>query len=312
MSDLITHDRFFRFYMSQPPVARDGLKGWLTPETLQYLDLNRLYLQSTNFIGRHQEHIADVLYKVGIKDSDDEAFIYMLNEQKTDPEELQPLQLLRYQTEIWQDWVRKRHKANQPAHPLPPVICLVFYNGTKSPYPYSMHINDCFGNSPLKDASLNQPYRLIDLSQVDDKTLEGHGLASGFEIVQKHIHLRDHWQFWKDFVHRRLHWIADELGNDSLVITLQYMLKYADIEDVDQFIYTVIESMPERESTIMSMAQQLQDRGRKEGLQQGMQQGMKKMARCLLSDRKRKYTISEIADMTGLSEEEIRRLKDEE
>jgi predicted transposase/invertase (TIGR01784 family) len=99
-----------------------------------------------------------------------------------------------------------------------------------------------------------------------------------------------------------------------LVATMQYMLQYADIGDVDHFLRIVIESMPEREASIMSAAQQLEQRGIKKGMQrgmhQGMHQGMQKMARYLLSENK--HTVSEIADITGLDEEEIKKLKDEE
>ena len=116
------HDAFFRHLFARPSVAAEFFRLYLPPEVAGRLDLARVQLEDASFVDEKlREHFSDLLFRVGLKDGG-AAFIYILLEHKSAPDERVALQLLRYIVQAW----------DRLPTPLPWIIPVVVYHGVRA------------------------------------------------------------------------------------------------------------------------------------------------------------------------------------
>ena len=116
MTDAITnpHDHFFKATFSRRETALDFVQGYLPPEVVQVLDLTAFEISKDSFIdSKLKEHFSDILYKVGLQNGG-EAYIYLLFEHKSYPDDYVAFQLLRYMVRIWEQQ-QQQHTKNKKA-----------------------------------------------------------------------------------------------------------------------------------------------------------------------------------------------------
>ena len=265
----ITHDAFFRLSMGNLRIATDWFHAHLPKKISSTANWDTLKVEPDSFVGRYQNHLADMLYSVEVEE--EQAYLYLLCEHKASAERLLPLQIYRYLAEIWQMWLKQQRKAKQSIEHLPLIWPAIFYHGEQRPYPFSTDIRDCFANRELAGELFDRPYHLVDLSVYSDEQLKDHGLAAGFEMIQKHIFDRDNWQFYQDFVQQVLKTVAQELGDEYLISLVNYAIDKGELDNVDNFLKLLATTLPENEDTFMTMRQQLEQRGEQRGLQQGIE-----------------------------------------
>lgn len=162
---------------------------------------------------------------------------------------------------------------------------------------------------------LNEPFQLVDLTQVSDEALKKQGLAASFQLLHKHIWEQENWPFVQELLHL-IKPVAHLLGDKLLLAILQYMANYGKIDDKERFRRLVVEELPDFEEKFMSIAQQWREEGKQQGMQQGMQQGIlrlkennKKIAKRMRSSGQ---SLDSIADMMDCSIEEVEQLLKEE
>ncbi|MCI0525515.1 MAG: Rpn family recombination-promoting nuclease/putative transposase [Acidobacteria bacterium] len=124
MSEITTpHDSFCKEIMARPEVAADFMANYLPPDVVARLDLSGLELVKDSFVDEElRKHFSDLLYRVPFRDGG-EAFIYILFEHKSRPDDWAAFQLLRYEMKIWEPMARSREGK------LPPIFPIVFYHG---------------------------------------------------------------------------------------------------------------------------------------------------------------------------------------
>lgn len=119
------HDRFFKEVFGRPETARDFLTNYLPPNAAEALDLLNLELVKDSFVdSKLQEYFSDLLYRVGLKRGEG-AFVYVLFEHKSAPDEWVAFQLLRYMVRIWEAELEKKVRK------LRPIVPLVLYHGRR-------------------------------------------------------------------------------------------------------------------------------------------------------------------------------------
>lgn len=91
---------------------------------------------------------------------------------------------------------------------------------------------------------------------------------------------------------------------------IMYILGVEQRHSPEELLQTIEDIVPERKEDIMTAAQQLELRGEKRGRQQGMQQEKLHIARNMLS--KLHLDMQTVAKATGLSQEELMKLQQEE
>src|SRR3990167_306780 len=86
------HDQFFRTVMSDKRVAREFLQVHLPADIQHAIDLDHLILQPRSYIDDvRKESMVDILYQTKI--GGHEAYIYLLLEHQSTPDELMPFRI---------------------------------------------------------------------------------------------------------------------------------------------------------------------------------------------------------------------------
>lgn len=114
------HDTFFKRTFARLEVAAEFLRHYLPAEVAGLLDLTQLTLEKDSFVdAKLRQHFSDLLYRVGLKEGG-AAYVYILLEHKSAPEEWVALQLLRYLAQAWEQ-LRRAGSARLPL--IIPVVC---------------------------------------------------------------------------------------------------------------------------------------------------------------------------------------------
>ena len=97
-------------------------------------------LTNNKFILPHLKRIqSDIVYKCLIDQKS--SYIYFLLEHQSTPDELMAFRNLQYNVALMAQHLQTGHNK------LPVIVSLCLYNGSKSPYPHSTDVLDCFENT---------------------------------------------------------------------------------------------------------------------------------------------------------------------
>jgi predicted transposase/invertase (TIGR01784 family) len=187
---------------------------------------------------------------------------------------------------------------------LPVVVPLLFYRGETSPYPFSTDIFDCFQDKKLAKEVFLKPYPLIDITVIPDEELRTHKGIAILELIQKNIHKRDALEFIQDIA---LQVVKRLLTPDQFNSLLYYISQEGESKNFEQFYSSLAEALPNYREDIMTLAQQLEQKGLKKGLEQGRREEDFVIAKKMLAKRINPSLIKEI---TGLSDQDLLTLED--
>jgi predicted transposase/invertase (TIGR01784 family) len=173
---------------------------------------------------------------------------------------------------------------------------------------------DLFGEraSLAKDILL-QPFHLIDIGTIPDEELRKRQWAGLMEFTMKHVFTRDVLPIIRQIMPQLKH--IDKLGeNDYIMRIMGYLMTVGDIYDTEAFIEVVTQNLsPQMGAEIMTFAERLEARGEAKGeargKQEGREEGIKSIALKLL--QKEDMPLSAIAELTGLTLEQLNALKKE-
>ena len=182
------HDKFFKQSFAHLDLAAEFMRCYLPPDVAAALDLSRLRLEKDSFVDpKLREHFSDLLFEVGLVNGGN-AFVCLLLEHKSQPDEWVALQLLRYMTPAWQA-MRERGLEK-----LPLIIPVVIYHGAES-WRVDTHFSALLDTeqvpTALREYTLDFVYYLCDLSRFKDHEWLGRaGLPATLQLM-KHIFLDD-------------------------------------------------------------------------------------------------------------------------
>jgi predicted transposase/invertase (TIGR01784 family) len=175
------HDHFFKDLFSRPEVAADFLANYLPPEVVAALDLGSLELIKDSFVDEAlRSHLSDLLYRLRLQGGGD-AYVCLLFEHKSEPDDWVNWQILRYKVRGWETQLR------QGATKLSPIIPVVFYHGVRRwqvPREFSALI-EFGGHDALREFELESRYYLCDLSSYDVGQIKGMAvLQAGLRLMR--------------------------------------------------------------------------------------------------------------------------------
>ena len=182
------HDKFFKQSFAHLDLAAEFMRCYLPLQVSAALDLSRLRLEKDSFVdSKLREHFSDLLFEVGLVGGG-AAFVCLLLEHKSKPDEWVALQLLRSMTPAWQAMHERGLKR------LPLIIPVVIYHGAKS-WKVNEHFSTLLDLEPLPEAlrqyALDFKYYLCDLSKFKDLEVIGQvGLPAVLQLM-KHIFMSD-------------------------------------------------------------------------------------------------------------------------
>ena len=304
----VPHDAAFKAFLTHPATARDFIELHLPAELRAVCDLSTLKLESGSFVEEDlRQYFSDVLYS--LKTTAGDGYIQVLIEHQSSPDKHMAFRLLRYAVAAMQRHLDAGHKK------LPLVIPVLFYTGKRSPYPFSTRWLDEFDDPQLAGTLYSSAFPLVDVTVIPDDDIMNHRSMAALTLLQKHIHRRD----LADLLDRlAATLVTGHLTGQQLVSLINYLVQAGETSDAEAFVRNLAQRVPQHEDELMTIAQQLEqkglekglEKGRVEGRQEGRQEGEReatlKIARTMLKNGLDRSTVMK---MTGLTEEELVRLR---
>ncbi|KYN64338.1 hypothetical protein IU46_003955 [Pantoea agglomerans] len=298
------HDATFRQFLSQLDIARDFMELHLPAELRAICDLSTLKLESGSFVEDDlRQYFSDILYS--LKTSNGDGYIHVLVEHQSTPDRHMAFRLMRYAVAAMHRHLEAGHKQ------LPLVIPVLFYTGKRSPYPYSTRWLDEFEDPSLAENLYGSTFPLVDVTVIPDEEIMGHRSMAALTLLQKHIHQRDIATL-TDRLATLL--MADYLSSPQVTALIHYLLQAGESADSEAFVRELAQRVPQHGDALMTIAQQLEQKGIEKGIQLGEQRGIEKgrnegkveVARTMLQNGIDRNTVMK---MTGLSEDELSQIR---
>jgi len=286
------HDATFRQFLTQPDVARDFMQLHLPAELRAICDLTTLKLESGSFVEDDlRQFYSDVLYS--LKTSAGDGYIHVLIEHQSTPDKHMAFRLIRYAVAAMQRHLEAGHKK------LPLVIPVLFYTGKRSPYPYSTRWLDAFDDPARAERLYGGAFPLVDVTVIPDDEIMTHRSMAALTLLQKHIHQRDIATL-TDRLATLL--MANTLSSPQIVTLIHYLLQAGESADYEAFVRELARRVPQHGDALMTIAQQLEQKGLEKGIQLGEQRGKLEVARTMLQNGLDRDTVMK---MTGLSADDL-------
>lgn len=214
---------------------------------------------------------------------------------------------MRYAVAAMQRHLEADHKT------LPLVIPVLFYHGKQSPYPCSTNWLDGFSNPELVGKVYSNTFPLVDVTVIDDHDIMNHRRMAALTLLMKHIRQRDMMELLDNLPRVMVEWISPE----QVRILIHYMVNAGEAP-APEFMRALAERLPQHEDELMTIAQQLEQKGIEKGIQLGEQRGLEKgrhegklegkleVARTMLQNGLDRNTVMK---MTGLSEDDLAQIR---
>ncbi|WP_299996786.1 Rpn family recombination-promoting nuclease/putative transposase [uncultured Cedecea sp.] len=295
------HDSVFKQFLTHPDTARDFMQLHLPVELQDICDFSTLKLESGSFVEESlRPYFSDVLYSLKTT-SDDDGYINVLIEHQSSPDKHMAFRLLRYAVAAMQRHLDAGHKK------LPLVIPVLFYNGKRSPYPYSTRWLDEFNHSGLAEKLYNGHFPLVDVTVIPDEEIMGHRRMAALSLLQKHIHNRDLSDLLDNLTTLLL---TESMTGQQLASLINYLVQAGETSNAEAFVHDLAQRVPQHGDELMTIAQQLEQKGiekgrqegRQEGIQLGRNEGKLEVARIMLQNG---FDHNTIIKMTGLTAEDL-------
>ncbi|MBA4824055.1 Rpn family recombination-promoting nuclease/putative transposase [Pantoea ananatis] len=310
------HDATFRQFLTQPEVARDFMEIHLPAELRDICDLSTLKLESGSFVEDDlRQYFSDVLYS--LKTTAGEGYVHVLIEHQSSPDKHMAFRLVRYAVAAMQRHLGAGHKK------LPLVIPVLFYTGKRSPYPYSTRWLDEFDDPELAGRLYSQAFPLVDVTVIPDDEIAGHRSMAALTLLQKHIHQRDLAELTDRLAPILL---AGWLSSSQMISLVHYIVQAGESADAEAFVRELAQRVPQHGDALMTIAQQLEQKGIEKGIEKGRAEGLKlgeqrgiekgrtegerettlKIARTMLQNGLDRNTVMK---MTGLTEDDLAQIR---
>lgn len=299
------HDATFRQFLTQPEIARDFMELHLPTELRAVCDLSSLKLESGSFVEDNlRQYFSDVLYSLKTTDGDD-GYVHVLIEHQSSPDKHMAFRLIRYAVAAMQRHLEAGHKK------LPLVIPVLFYVGKRSPYPYSTRWLDEFDDPSLAAKLYSGAFPLVDVTVISDDEIMNHRSMAALTLLQKHIHQRDIATL-TDRLATLL--MEDYLSSPQVMALIHYLIQAGESSDSEAFVRELAQRVPQHGDALMTIAQQLEQKGIEKGIQLGRQEGRSegereatlKIARAMLLNGLDHTTVMK---MTGLTEDDLAQIR---
>ncbi len=265
------HDKFFKAVFKQPEHVQEILEAVAPEALLQSLRLETLNPSDASFVDEQlAEHFADIVLQCQTTDGDIPATLTMLMEHKSYVPVYAPLQLMRYQVNVWTEQVR------QPKPQPTPVIIVLFYHGDedwpkKSWSEYLRPRHEAF-----EPYTPQVGYILVDLSGLSDERIMQ--FRSGFLktalLLMKHRKERefllDNLVLIFNFVEAED--VPESVRIEHLKLALRYLRSLRSIRPEE--VKTKLQSLMTFNQVWDVLAEE-----RAEGYEEGREEGMEKGAR---------------------------------
>jgi predicted transposase/invertase (TIGR01784 family) len=305
------HDSTFKFLFEEKKDILLLIKDILKYKWAEMIDEDSIELVKTNYVTQDFMQIeADVIAKARLRER--EVYFYILIENQSTVKRDMQLRILKYMISLWAQEIRKGVEV------LPAIIPIVVYNGIDERWNISTNLMEAF--DIFRDDIFK--YRVVDIIELDMKKF----LEKQEDVLGPIVFYLEQVREDKDELVKRLYEIEANLKSlsrrniDRFLNWAHYIIRPRLAEDLkagyDKIVARIKEGGAGRMGDFVSNVARLLDETKTKefnmGIQQGIQQGIYRakveMAKKLV---KKGYSDDEIAELTELEVEEIRKLRRE-
>ena len=314
-----SHDAFFKKLLSKKDEASEFLTKTIPSEIVKNLHLETLSLDTTDYVdNKLKEYFADVVYNCDYTFNDNKTKnvkITFLFEHKSYKPNIPQLQLIKYifnvlDTQIEQATDRKEKMKN---FRLQPVIPIIFYHGTTKwvKKPFEDYF-DGMDNYLIKFLP-RFDYHLIDMVDYPNARItqlfKKRQLQIGLLLMKNIFYEKTLLDLLKDIFANTIDLPDKQYENQFYESIISYIYHSANTNI--QNIIEIMERMTTQHSkTFVSIAMQLEMKGKLEGRIEGIETGIKKVAYNLILENYDNLFIQKITGLNILQIKYLRTLKE--
>lgn len=309
-----THDNLFKHFYSDLQLARELLTLIFSKKELKSYNLKKLKIEKDTFGEKRADLILSVPFKAFPKKKLE---LLILLEHKSSYDKNLFSQLLKYQVLIRDHCIQQKGFSQ-------PIMPVLFYHG-KGPFKWKRSLQEedfpFFSKIPVESRRnmLNYELKVIDTSDskirrvYKDKSFKGRGviklLSEIWDIKNPGpLKVREVFVGFEDI----LKGLKGERRRETSLRILEYLSDNAglDIKIWEEVEVLLMEDGILTGGGVMDIKEHIREKGRwegrKEGRLEGQQEGQQKV---VLNMLKKNLDITLISEVTGLSEKEIKKLK---
>ena len=316
------HDSFFKEVFSHLKYALDLFRFIFIKSEFELFDWNTLKSSATSFIDKKgREKRTDLQFSVQMKNAEERVTLLFLVEHKSYQDSKALLQMLGYQTGIYEHIADDTNGFKSAHQGLPPVLPILVYQGKDKKWRAPLEFQDYLKwTSELKEQFgqnvISFRPRMLNIQALDLKT-KAKGLTSHLALyILQNIWRLDRAKVEEFFV------LSQDMSLEDRKFLVSKVVAY--IQEYDpNFSWDVLqeieeETIPEKEGRVMSLFQYTVDKackkshnegwqkGQLDGIEKGIEKGRQELIASML---KQNTDTSFICKVTGLSEDEVNKLK---
>ncbi|WP_411749821.1 Rpn family recombination-promoting nuclease/putative transposase, partial [Serratia marcescens] len=114
-------------------------------------------------------------------------------------------------------------------------------------------------------------FPLVDVTVIPDEEIMGHRSMAALTLLQKHIRQRDLAEL-TDRLSAIL--LAGYLSSPQVISLIHYIIQAGESANAEAFVRELALRVPQHEEELMTIAQQLEQKGIEKGIEQGIQKGI--------------------------------------
>jgi len=297
------HDSGYKKLFSSPELVKQLLISFVSEEWVHKIEYNTLERIDKSFISdEFAERESDLIYKAKFEGKD--LYIFLLLEFQSTVDRFMALRMLRYIAELYEFLIK-----NQKLKKLPAVFPLMLYNGEKK-WTAPEELNNLIENSIPKHYIPDFRYYKIAENEFSKDFLKSLNNAvaalfytencSGEELQQE--------------IDNVVELLKSEKPDELSLFVSWFTYMFQDQRELVEEIKGIKEVKSMLRTSIKKIGEQRAKESKLEGIQEGIQKGIRKGIRVKAIDTakillKKKMPINEIAEITELTVEEIRKLE---
>ncbi len=296
-------DKLFKQSLKERQVALDFFKAHLPAELHNRIDWKSLTALDKSYLTPAlQATHSDIVFSCQIDGKTGYIPLLFLAEHfSTAPEHI-AFRFLQYTVSCMEDHLKAGHSK------LLLILPICVYHGKQSPFPHSTDIYDEFEDPELARQLVFKPFHLIDLTVLDEETIQQHGTAALMELLLKQAWVKDILSTFRQLIEDGiLKQVLDQTTETYFLSVLNYVLNQGEEnQSVEACIQLLEKGLPERSEVIMTFAEQLRQQGMQQGMQQGERRKALSIARYLLASKN--FKLEEVQEATGLGKADLAEL----
>ena len=142
----------------------------------------------------------------------------------------------------------------------------------------------------------------MDVTVIPDDEIMGHRSMAALTLLQKHIHRRDLADLMDNLATLLL---TEHMTGQQLVSLINYLVQAGETSDAEAFVRELALRVPQHEDELMTIAQQLEQKGIEKGIQLGRNEGKLEVAQTMLHNG---LDLNTVMKLTGLSADDLKQI----